>query len=177
MSRAETVPLVLDGAGFAVRRSPLPGEAIAVARWLVVEDIGAVLFFRHRRDGIGASEVTIATRDHAGKWRDLDLASGASGYPDIFSQSQEEVSVALLGTTETLISEADFRGGIPMRIRLLELSVGSSITSIVCQTELSRTEQEISPLGICLAGVLGEGDATLLVYAGERMVSRIPVIV
>lgn len=54
--------------------------------------------------------------------------------------------------------------------------MGSSITSIVCQTELSRTEQEISPLGICLAGVLGEENAALLVYASERMVSRIPVI-
>ncbi|WP_157549609.1 hypothetical protein [Nonomuraea candida] len=132
-----------------------------------------MLFIRRRRNGVLASEVVIAARESSGAWCDLDLTSGASGYPDIFSHSQERPGAAVLGITETLISEAAFRDGASARLRLLELAVHSSVTSIICRTTSSRTEQEISPLGICLAGTLGEESATLHVYAGQREIDRI----
>ncbi|PZG16409.1 hypothetical protein C1J01_21170 [Nonomuraea aridisoli] len=175
MSKTELISLVLDGARPMARRLPPPGEVVAVARWRAAEGLGAVLFIRRRRDGSPASELSVAVRDSAGQWRDLELDSGASGYPDIFSEPVGPSDAVCLGMTETLISEADFQGGATTSVRLLELSVGSAITSVTCTTGFATTVQEISPPGICLAGVLGEESATVEVRSDGDVVHVIPV--
>ncbi|MFI7610434.1 hypothetical protein ACIBP6_04255 [Nonomuraea terrae] len=175
MSKTELISLTLDGARPMARQLPPAGQVVAVARWRTVQGLGAVLFIRHRRDGSPASELSIAVRDHAGRWRNLELDSGASGYPDIFSEPAGPSDAVCLGMTETLISETDFQGGATTTVRLLEISVGSAITSITCRTGSAATEQEISPPGICLAGVLGDEDATVEARSGGDVVHVIPL--
>ena len=175
MSRAEMISLVLDGTEPLTQRLPSLGEAAAVARWRSADGLGAVLFVRHRRDGILAAELSLAVRVTAGKWRDLELDSGASGYPDFFSEPLDPSDAVPLGITETLVSEAEFRKGAATTVRFLEVWVGGSVTSIFCATESTTTEQEISPLGVCLAGVVGEESAAVHVRAEKETLHIIPL--
>ncbi|MEV4476954.1 hypothetical protein ACFFR3_16370 [Nonomuraea salmonea] len=122
-----------------------------------------------------AAELSLAVRDTTGKWRDLGLDSGANEYPDFFSQLRDPSDVVPLGVTETLVSEAEFRGGAATSVRFFEVWVGGAITSITCTTESTTTEQEISPLGACLVGVVGEGRATAHVRAQGKTLHIMPM--
>ncbi len=168
MPRAETISRVLDGTKPLTQRIPSPGEAGAVARWCSADGLGAVLFIRHRRDGMLAAELSLAVRDAAGKWRDLGLDSGTNEYPDIFSTPRDPSSAVSLGITETLVSEAEFRNGSATTARFLEVWVGDAITSVTCATNSATTEQEVSPLGVCLAGVVGEESAAVHARVGNK---------
>lgn len=60
-------------------------------------------------------------------------------------------------------------------VRLLDLWVGGAVTSVTCVTGTATTEQEISPLGRCLAGVAGEESAALHVRTDGRTLRVIPL--
>ncbi|MEV0161646.1 hypothetical protein [Nonomuraea fuscirosea] len=175
MSRAETISHVLDGTKPLTQRLPGPGQADAVARWLSADGLGAVLFVRHRRDGMLAAELSLAVRDAAGKWRDLELDSGGNGYPDFFSGLLDPAAAVLLGSTETLVSESEFRDGAATIVRFLEVWVGGAITSVTCTADSTSVDQEISPLGVCLAGVVGEESAAVHVRAEEETLYVMPL--
>ncbi|MFI6603233.1 hypothetical protein ACIBHX_43920 [Nonomuraea sp. NPDC050536] len=166
----EFISLVLDSPSAPTGRVPQLGESVPVARWLSSSSsIAAVLMIRHRRDQTFASEIAIAVRQAHGTWRDLDLGSGAGGYPNVFTERPHDAEAAILGTTETWLSEADTNAGRGMPLTLMELFVGASITSVVCETATGPAEQEVSPSGLVLVGALSER-ATVGIYQGTTVV-------
>ncbi|WP_049577769.1 hypothetical protein [Nonomuraea sp. SBT364] len=175
MRHTSPLSAALAAARLPPARLPPPGSMVAVARWRLAEGIGAVLSVRHRRDGVPASDVAVAVRSEEGAWLDLGVTSGSGGYPDVFSRSPGLPDATPLGVTETWISDARFRGGAGTSLRLLELQLAGSVTSVVCETASSRAEQEISPLGLCLAGVLGDEPASVHLYRGAERVDSIPL--
>ncbi|WP_219508265.1 hypothetical protein [Nonomuraea ceibae] len=175
MPHTSPLTAALVAATLPPARLPQPGSVVAVARWRSAEGLGAVLSVRHRRDGVLASDVAVAVRTDEGAWRDLGVSSGSSGYPDVFSPSPGPPDAALLGMAETWISDQDFRGGAEAPLRLFELRLSASVTSVVCETASSRAVQEISPLHFCLVGVLGDEPATVHVHRGANLVDGIPL--
>lgn len=177
MLKRDLLSPVLDASDFVVQRPPLCGEVAPIARWRDVEaGLGAVLFLRHRKNGIFASELSVAEREQAGGWTSLDIDSGSADYPDFFSENiADPDEVVHIESSERWVSEPGRNGGEGAPLRLFEVAVGESIEKITCSVGGRVVEQEISPLRIALIGVWSDQPATFHTYSRGGVRCELPV--
>ncbi|MFC4895934.1 hypothetical protein ACFQVD_16405 [Streptosporangium amethystogenes subsp. fukuiense] len=177
MSKRDLLSLVLGAPDFVVRRPPGRGEVAPIARWRDVEaGLGAVLFLRHRKNGILASEMSVAERGQAGGWASLDIDSGSADYPDFFSESiAASDEVVHIGSSERWVSDPGLNDGEGAPLCLFEVAVGESIEKITCSVGGRVVEQEISPLRVALLGVWSEQPATFHTYTRDGVRRELPV--